>query len=225
VSHELRTPLTAIVGFAELLQAHWNEFSEARRLERIDQIVMAANRQQRLVEDLLLVSRLEAASLAMQYAAIAVASLLGQAVAELQASYPGQQVISEGPADLLVWADAARAAQVLTNLLDNAAKYSPEGSAIVVAWGFEGTKAVVRVRDLGPGIPQSGREQLFTRFGRVAGSRIRAGHVGTGLGLYISRGLAEAMGGNLDLEHSGAQGSTFRLTLPVATAEHALGMR
>jgi PAS domain S-box-containing protein len=224
VSHELRTPLTAIVGFGELLQAHWEGFSEERRLARIDQIVMAANRQLRLVEDLLLVSRLEVASLAIQLVATPVANILRQVAAELQASFPGQQVILEGPVDLWVWADASRTAQVLTNLLDNAAKYSPEGSAITVTWRFEGAQGVMRVRDHGSGIPESGREQLFTRFGRVVGSRIRAGHVGTGLGLFISRGLAEAMGGDLDLEESGQHGSTFRLRLPVVTAEQVLDM-
>ena len=225
VSHELRTPLTAIIGFGALLQAHWEEFSEARRLERIGQILQAANRQQRLVEDLLLVSRLDAASLALQYVAVPVPSLLQQVAVELQIGYPGQKIISEGPPGLSVWADAARAAQVLTNLLDNAAKYSPEGSAVAVTWEPEGRQAVIRVRDYGPGIPESGRQQLFTRFGRVAGSRIRAGHVGTGLGLYISRGLAEAMAGDLDLEDSGPHGSTFRLRLPLAAVEYAPGAR
>ena len=220
VSHELRTPLTAIIGFGELLQAHWEEFSEARRLERIGQIVLAANRQQRLVDDLLLVSRLDAARMALQYAAVSLPSLLKQVAAELQIGYPGQKIIFEGPPGLSVWADAARAAQVLTNLLDNAAKYSPEGSAIAITWELEGKRAVIRVSDHGPGIPESSRQQLFTRFGRVAGSRIRAGHVGTGLGLYISRGLAEAMSGDLDLEHSGAHGSAFRLRLPLAADEH-----
>jgi len=72
------------------------------------------------------------------------------------------------------------------------------------------------VRDRGPGIPEAHRGVLFTRFGRVPGSRIRAGHVGTGLGLYLSRQLAEAMGGTLDLEATGPQGSTFALRLPLA---------
>ena len=216
VTHEMRAPLTAIVGFGELLQMHWGEFSDERRLERIEQIVSAGHRQLRLVEDLLLVSRMEAASLAMQYASAAIANLVRQSAAELQTSYPGQSVVCEGPPRLLAWADAARVAQVLTNLLDNAAKYSPEGSTITVTWDLEGTKVVVRVRDCGPGIPAFGREHLFMPFGRVAGSYLRPGRVATGLGLYISRGLAEAMGGDLDLEETGPQGSTFRLRLPVA---------
>ena len=81
---------------------------------------------------------------------------------------------------------------------------------------------VVRVVDVGSGVPEAGRDQLFTQFGRIAGSRIRAGRVGTGLGLYLSRGLAEAMGGDLTLEQTGSAGSTFRLRLPAAAPDDAL---
>jgi signal transduction histidine kinase len=76
---------------------------------------------------------------------------------------------------------------------------------------------VVCVHDRGPGIPEHGREHLFARFGRVPGGRIRAGRVGTGLGLYLGRQIAEAMGGTLDLESTGPGGSTFRLRLPSAS--------
>jgi signal transduction histidine kinase len=79
----------------------------------------------------------------------------------------------------------------------------------------------VRVVDRGPGVPTEGRERLFARFGRLEGSAIRAGHVGTGLGLYLSRELARAMGGELDLEATGQQGSTFRLRLPAVAGVSA----
>ena len=219
VSHELRAPLTAIIGFGELLQMHWDQFSDARRLERIDRIVVAARREQRLVEDLLLVSRLDAANLEMQCVAVAVAPLVRQVATELQASYPGQRVVCEGPAKVRIWADGGRVAQVLTNLLDNAAKYSQEGSEIAVTWRLEGNQVVLRVRDHGCGIPDSGRDLLFTRFGRIAAGHMRPGRIATGLGLYVSRSLARAMHGDLDLEDSGQQGSVFRLLMPAATAE------
>jgi PAS domain S-box-containing protein len=219
VSHELRTPLTAIVGFAELLEARWKQFSEAQRLGRIANIVQAANRQLRLVEDLLLISRLETAGVTPQCAALSLAALVEQAVAEVQGSHPGQPVVLQGACGLEVWADGARTIQVLANLLDNAAKYSPEGRSITASWECEGEIVVVRVADQGSGVPAEGRDQLFTRFGRVPGSRIRAGRVGTGLGLYISRKLAEAMGGNLDLEETGPRGTTFRLRLPAYAAD------
>jgi PAS domain S-box-containing protein len=223
VSHELRTPLTAIVGFAELLQARWKHLTDTHRLQRIDYIVLAANRQRRLVEDLLLVSRMNAMQLAPKLVALPMHALVQQAVAEVQASYPGQRIVVQGPSELLVRVDSGFATQALANLLDNAAKYSPEGSSITVSWVPEGLAAVVRVMDQGAGVPEAGRGQLFTRFGRLPGSRIRAGRVGTGLGLYISRGLAEAMGGTLDLEATGPDGSTFRLCVPSAPDQSAFG--
>ena len=112
-------------------------------------------------------------------------------------------------------ADQSYLDQVLINILDNAAKYSLEGSPIEVRWAREDGQAIIRVRDHGPGIPAEGRDILFTRFGRVPGSRMRAGHVGTGLGLYLGRQYAQAMGGTLELESTASDGSTFCLRLPI----------
>jgi K+-sensing histidine kinase KdpD len=221
VSHELRSPLTAIIGFGELLLARWEQMAPQRRLERIALIVQSANRQKRLVEDLLLVSRLESANLAPRREMLSLAALTRQAALEAQSTYPGQRVIQQGPGNLHVYADAAHTIQVLTNLIDNAAKYSPEGSPITVRWAEIQDMAVVRVIDQGPGVPEEGRDHLFTRFGRLPGSAIRGGRVGTGLGLFISRGLAEAMSGSLDLEATGPGGTTFRLLLPRHAADAA----
>lgn len=214
VSHELRTPLTAIIGFSELLQARWQHLSDAHRLQRINDIVIAANRQKRLVDDLLLLSRLDVDNLGITCEDVLLVTLLHRAAAEVQASYGAQQVIFTGPAGLRLYVDPTRALQVLTNLLDNAAKYSPDGSPIALAWIVDGAHAVIRVIDRGSGVPEQGRQHLFTRFGRVPGSMMRSGRVGTGLGLYLSRRLAEVMGGDLDLESTGPEGSTFRLRLP-----------
>jgi signal transduction histidine kinase len=221
VSHELRTPLTAIIGYAELLHARWEYLTDAERLERITRIVVSASRQQRLVEDLLLLSQLESAALTMRTETLPLAILVQRAAEEVQASYAGQHIDLSGPADLQVQADADRAVQVLVNLIDNAAKYSPDGSPVLVSWRLEDAIAVVRVRDHGTGVPERGRDHLFTRFGRMPGSRTRAGRVGTGLGLHLGRQLARAMGGALGLEATGPQGSTFRLQLPAVTGESA----
>jgi len=122
----------------------------------------------------------------------------------------------EGADDLFALADRERAIQVLASITDNAAKYSPEGSPILIRWTAEDKHVVIRVFDAGTGIPDQGRDRLFTRFGRIPGSRIRAGHVGTGLGLYMGQRLARAMDGDLDLETTSPNGSVFKLMLPVA---------
>lgn len=218
VSHELRTPLTAIVGYGELLAARWSQMSDESRREAVQRIVVSANRQKKLVEDLLLVSRMDVGVIAVDCEVVDLAAQMDQAVAEVQASYAGQRIARAGPSGIRVQGEAGRIVQVLVNLLDNAAKYSPESSAVEVAWESVGASAIIRVRDHGPGIPAEGRERLFTRFGRIPGSRIRSGRVGAGLGLYLGRQLAQAMGGELDLESTGPGGSTFRFVLPLAAS-------
>lgn len=216
ISHELRTPLTVIVGVTEMLQVRWPELSDGARLEKVTRIAAAAGRQSQLVADLLLLSRIEGDALLLNRAVEAVAPLARRAVAAVQATYGGQRIEVTGPERLSALVDGERVLQVLINLLDNAAKHSQVGSAIEISWAAEADAVVVRVRDRGLGIPEESRPQLFTRFGRVPGSGIRAGRVGTGLGLYLSRELARAMGGELELEATGPDGSTFRLVLPAA---------
>jgi K+-sensing histidine kinase KdpD len=216
VSHELRTPLTAILGYTEILQSNWAGTSEDTRLEWIEKIGAAAGRQQRLVDDLLLLTRMEGGSLAPRIERVQLRGLVQRAAEEVQGSYRGQRIDLVGSEQLAVLADPGRALQIVTNLMDNAAKYSPEGSPIIVWWGPEEDSGALRVLDRGPGVPVNGRDHLFTRFGRVPGSRMRSGRVGTGLGLYLGRGLAATMGGDLDLESTGPEGSTFRLRLPIA---------
>ena len=218
VSHELRTPLTAIVGYAELLQGRWAQMDDDQRLRQVDRIALSATRQRRLVDDLLLLSRADVEGLVAICRPLVLGPLIERAGEEARAIYRDQRIDLIGAADLHVLADPDRAVQILTNLLDNAAKYSPEGSPIEVGWRVTGGVAEVRVRDHGPGVPEEGRTRLFTQFGRIPGSRIRAGRVGTGLGLYIGRMLADAMGGELDLEATGPAGSTFRLRLPLASS-------
>jgi PAS domain S-box-containing protein len=214
VSHELRTPLTAIVGYAELLHARWPQLPDAVRLNQLSRIVVAANRQMRLVEDLLLLSQLETRSLTAKAEPLALTELVEQAIDEVRGAYANQPIFVRGDVTARVFANRSRTLQILVNMIDNAAKYSPEGAQILISWRIVGPSVTLFVRDSGTGIPEDGRKYLFTRFGRVPGSRARNGRLGTGLGLYLSRQLAEAMGGELDLEDTGNTGSTFRLWLP-----------
>ncbi len=216
VSHELRTPLTAIIGYGEMLQARWDVLSESDRLQRLGRIVLSANRQKRLVEDLLLLSQVDEGISPPKSAPTNVAGIARAVASETRTTYDDQYVDLDGADDLFALADRERAIQVLASVADNAAKYSPEGSPILIRWTAEGKNVVIRVFDAGSGIPDQGRERLFTRFGRIPGSRIRSGHVGTGLGLYMGKRLARAMDGDLDLEATGPEGSVFRLVLPLA---------
>jgi len=217
VSHELRSPLTAIVGYAELLEAQWGRLDDAARLKMLRSIVVSANRQKHLVEELLLLSRLDlGAATTASPEPTDLGRVVKRAADEIRTSYKGQAIALEGPAEVLVLADPDRTVQILVNLIDNAAKYSPEGSPVHVTWSRNCTHADVRVRDFGAGVSEQGREQLFTRFGRLPGSRIRAGRVGTGLGLYLARSFARVMQGDVELEATSPDGSTFRLSLPLA---------
>jgi signal transduction histidine kinase/ligand-binding sensor domain-containing protein len=216
VSHELRTPLTTIIGYTDLLRTHWPRLDDAARLSWINRIAAATQRQRRLVEELLLVSRIDLGALINTIEVVPLITLVERAADEVRINYPDQQIAIEGPAPLMVRADPDRALQILMNLLDNAAKYSPEGAPIRVTWAHDGVHAEVLVRDGGTGIPAEGRERLFTRFGRISGSQMRDGHVGTGLGLYLGRSLARAMGGEVELASTGPTGSVFRFLLPLA---------
>ncbi len=225
VSHELRTPLTAIIGYSELLEERWQHLDDAQRRTRITFIVQAANRQLRLVEDLLLTTRLDSDMALLQPTSCSVAALLASVTDELEGKYTNQRFDLEGPANLRMLADGGAAKQVLINLLDNAAKYSAEGCPVAVDWRQDGETVAIRVHDQGSGIAEEHRSLLFTRFGRIQGSRIRSGHVGTGLGLFLGRRLARAMGGDLELESTGPAGSVFRLSLPLDSPpeQHIVG--
>ncbi len=221
ISHELRTPLASIIGYGELLQARWHQMDDVKRLDRINRIVLSANRQKHLVDDLLLLAGLADNPASLQLSPVDVSEAVRHVADEVKGVYAGQRIDLAGPSEVCALADSHRMTLILTNLVDNAAKYSPEGRPISVTWSAEGRTVLVRVRDYGPGIAERDRSHLFTRFGRIPGSRVRSGHVGTGLGLYLGKAYADAMGGTLDLESSGPDGSTFRLQLLIAGSDSA----
>jgi len=222
VSHELRTPLTAIIGYGELLASRWDHIGDDHRREQVQHIVAAANRQLRLVQDLLLLSRLESGPVRVAATTVNLREQLQRATQDVRAAYGDTRVDLAGPPDLAVRADPDRLMQVLVNLLDNAVKYSPAGSPVDMRWACDDAMATLWVQDRGTGIPEQHRSLLFTRFGRVPGTQPRSGRCGTGLGLYLSRQLAEAMQGTLDLAASGPTGTTFCLRLPVAVVAKAV---
>ena len=215
-SHELRNPVAAISGFGQLMQRRLERgaLTEADIRDYADSVASSGAHLSRLVEDLLSVSRLEGRRLDLRLDEVDVISLLHRALAE--APLADHVLVTRVPDEPLTAAiDADRVHQILSNLLENAAKYAPDGSEVLVeAWGSEGSLKI-RVTDNGIGVPEAETARLFQPFGRASNAR-EANIPGLGLGLYVSHRLAEAHGGMLVAQSRGnGCGSAFTLTLPL----------
>lgn len=215
VSHELRAPLANISGSLELLLDEPNELSANQR-ELLTLTNDQVERLSRLVKGILNVSRIEAGQALLQPQAFDIGSLLERTVNQWQACDPTHTYRLVGEMNLpSVWADPDRVEEVLTNLLENAFKYSEEGSEITVGARVEDLRMVVAVRDRGSGIDPEELGRIFDKFYRVERSDARKTY-GYGLGLYISYKLIDAMGGELWAESELGVGSTFYFSLPLA---------
>ena len=208
-SHEFRTPLAAILGVVSTLRAHGDELEPDVRAELLDGAAAQTQRLARLVDDLLTVSRIEDGALPLDLQPVHPQRLIYEAV---QASGTADLVsVKTGGVERVV-CDADRIVRVLTNLLDNARKYSPPGGTIFVAVSEDDDAVRFGVRDEGPGVPTAHREEIFERFRRLMdGSSQKPG---TGLGLYISRCLVEAHGGEISVREAQGGGAEFVFTLP-----------
>jgi signal transduction histidine kinase len=208
-AHELRTPLTALKGYAELMRRRG-----AYEPKAVDTILERAALLERLVSDLLDVSRLQTGRLQLQHARVDLAAL-AQVCAE-QASTARHDIRVEAPAGRVVgWWDHQRLEQVLQNLLGNAIKYSPEGGSIVVRVDAVADAARVAITDEGVGIAAEVLPRLFDPFYRAESTAVAV--QGLGLGLYVSKSLVEAHGGSVSAYSDGeGRGSTFTFTLPYA---------
>lgn len=219
VSHELRTPLTAIQGYMELL-AEGADLPEGERHECLASVKSNAARLLALINDLLDLSRIEAGRVDLRCAPVDLGPLIEGAARSLRPLLDAKrQVITLelGAAPSVVWADADRVTQILTNLVSNASKYTPAGGRITVTVGRVDDDARVEIRDSGVGLSAGQQAQLFTRFFRAQG-RGADGEGGTGLGLVITRLLVELHGGRITVSSAPGQGSTFSFSLPLAPA-------
>lgn len=211
VTHELRTPLTAIAGFADTLINRWDHLNgrDARRFVRI--IQRHAVRQQRLVDDLLMVTRLQAEVVDPRRVEIPLRDLVLDVVAEL--SREVDSVTVQAPGDVTGWADPDHIARILINLLTNAAKYGAPPIEVHAPVPLPDEPAEIRVVDHGPGIDDDFLPRLFSRFEQASSGDSRSSS-GVGLGLSISRELARRNGGDLRHEATPGGGATFVVSLP-----------
>jgi signal transduction histidine kinase/FixJ family two-component response regulator len=212
VSHELRTPLTAVIGFARTLQGRGTNLADEERARLLDRIETQARRLHRLVEDLLDEAHLDRGNLRVSNEPVRVGEVVQRLVASMPDSLHRLTVrLPEQPP--LVLADADRLEQVLTNLVDNARKYSPTGSEIVVGGSTTSRGFELWVADQGRGIDPSFLPRLFEPFTQADIGDTRRDH-GVGLGLSICRGLMEAMGGTIEVAAEPSGGTRFTLVLP-----------
>jgi len=216
VSHELRTPLTSIYGFAETLLRQDVLFGEEERRTFLRYIASESQRLTGIVDALLNVARLDTGDLQVNLSATDVRDVVGEVVETVEgAGANGHRVVVDLPDEPLpANADPDKLRQVCSILLDNALRYSPDGGTVTVGVERKQDTVEVSVADEGIGIPQSDQEQIFRKFYRGADAETRVGQGGTGLGLFIARGLVTAMGGRIWVESREGEGSTFAFELP-----------
>ena len=213
VSHELRTPLTLIHGFAELLVLR--DLPVERQRAAAEEVLGAARRLARLIDDLLSVSRMESGRLVLERHPLDLGALVEQTVSPFQAMASRHTLrtrITPGLPEIR--GDGDRLAQILTNLIGNAIKYSPEGGEVLVAVSHDLSQVQVDVHDAGIGMSAHELGQLFEKFYRADRDEVRRSG-GTGLGLYISKRLVEMHGGRIWAESTLGRGSVFSFTLPI----------
>ena len=217
-AHELKTPVTSLRGFAQLTLRALEQDAELDRA-RLQHALTVVNQQSekliRLVAQLLDISRIQAGRLALQLRTVDLTQLILGIVGSMQYQSHYHTLNVDGPPELQVRIDALRIEQVITNLVDNAIKYSPQGGTIDISFSSVDDDGVrIAVRDRGPGISVEHREHIFERFYQAGADAEHA--AGMGLGLFISHEIVELHGGSIHAEFPPDGGAIFVVTLPAA---------
>jgi signal transduction histidine kinase len=220
VSHELRTPLTSMMGFLEMLRegeaGHLTD--EQKRFLAI--VYRSSERLQRLVGDLLFVARLDASGLQLQFTDVSVDDVVRECVESSSALARARDLELTAQLDNVppVRADRERLSQLVSNLISNAIKFTPGGGRVTARAFVDGADGVIEVEDTGVGIPEAEQDRLFQRFFRSSTATEQA-IPGTGLGLVISKAIAEAHGGSVSVRSRAGEGTSFRVALPLEPEE------
>lgn len=213
VAHELRSPLTSVKGFTSTLLSKWERFTDAQRRLMLETVDADADRVTRLITELLDISRIDSGRVDVRRQVVDVPRALRRHVAGLVAGGhdPARFTVQATARLPDLWADADKLDQILANLIENALRHG--AGLVTLSVDADGDATVVSVADEGDGIAPEQEVRVFTRFWR-GGAR-----GGTGLGLYIVRGLVEAHGGSVTVGRSPAGGALFRFVLPAGTPE------
>jgi signal transduction histidine kinase len=222
VSHELRTPLTSMMGFLEMIrEGEAGELNDEQK-RFLSIVYRSSERLQRLVGDLLFVARLDANGLQLQFGDARLDDIVRDAVESSGALARSREVSLVADLDSLppVRGDKERLSQLVGNLISNALKFTPAGGSVIARTFVDDGRAVVEIADTGIGIPVGEHSRLFQRFFRSSTATEQA-IPGTGLGLVISRAIAEAHGGTIGVTSLPGEGTTFRVEIPLERDEVA----
>ncbi|HEU5380410.1 MAG TPA: chemotaxis protein CheB [Ktedonobacteraceae bacterium] len=220
-SHELKTPVSSLKGYTQVLHAHFTQAGDDRSAALLTKMDTQLNKLIKLIGELLDVSKIEAGQFAWHVQSFDLDGLVREIVEEVSRTTQGHQIRIEGVAKrLVVSGDREHLGQVLTNLLTNAVKYSPQAERVLVKVAADGDNAVVGVQDFGIGVAPEKQPHLFERFFRVSDAEHET-FPGLGLGLYISAQIIERYGGRLWVESRVGEGSTFAFTVPLSREPEA----
>ena len=225
-AHELKTPMTSLRGYAQLLAREFDKGQVAnpeRARRAATTIQVQSDKLARLVAQLLDVSRIQSGKLAIERKPSDLSGLVREVVDAARTQLREHTIVARLPSELWVPIDPLRIEQVVTNLIDNAIKYSPDGGQIDVMLACDADDQTVKlaVRDRGVGVPVEHRANIFDRFYQAHAGGALTSMAGMGLGLYISRGIVEQHGGAISVQSPGpGLGSTFRVELPLADASN-----
>ena len=216
IAHELRSPLTSVKGFSSTLVKRWDKFTDEQRFQFVETINADADRMGRIVSEVLDLARLETGRFELHATSVELKPL-AEAAATHHATLPGgDRVEIEVPDGLRAWADPERIGHVLSNMIENAVKFSDEGAIVVSGRKTDDGMIEISVADRGVGIEP---ERLDHVFAGPAPVGQRATPSGTGLGLYLSKKLMEAHNGSIAVESEVDKGSRFTIRLPAEGPE------
>jgi len=217
ISHDFRTPLATIIGSAStLLESEAAQLDDARRRSLLRGLLEEAQRMNRLMANLLDLTRLSSGKVVLKREPVSIEELVGAVLARLDDALAGRQVSVDIAPDLpLVPCDEVLVAQVLANLVENAIKHTPVGTTIAIRAATSADKLIVRVRDNGAGLPSGEEARVFEKFHRL---RTEEAQSGFGLGLSICKYIVEAHGGTIEASNHADGGAEFRFSLPLAAS-------
>ncbi len=216
-SHQLRTPLSAIKTYSHMLADGFMGPLSPRQNKSLKTIIAATNRMNETIGTLLNITRIESGSIIVTKKPVAINQIIEEVISEHQLSVTEKKQsikLNKSKDDLKIISDSVVLKEIIGNLVSNAVKYTPSNGKITIDVSTRDKTLVVAVRDTGMGIPEAYKDNIFTKFFRGE-NVIRQETSGTGLGLYLVKGLVNELGGNVWFESTEGKGSTFYLSLPL----------